>query len=280
MVARDIVVIGASAGGLLAIRRLLLELPSDFRAVVFAAVHRPPYEKRSDLLTELVAFNSLLQPRRAVDGQGFAHGEIYVAPANTHLLVERGVIRLERSPVESRARPSIDALFRSAAVAYGRRVVGVVMSGVLNDGTVGLWQIRKHGGIAIAQDPAEADYGDMPQSAIDNVPLHYWLPAAEIARVLAELAAGQPQPHDMSGSRPARVLIVEDERIVAENLASRLQDRGYAVVASVATGEDAITVAAETMPDIVLMDVSLGGPCAARRQPRSCGSTFSCPSCI
>jgi DNA-binding NarL/FixJ family response regulator len=91
------------------------------------------------------------------------------------------------------------------------------------------------------------------------VPLHYCLPAAEIARVLVELAAGRPQAPDNPGSRPARLLIVEDERIVARNLANRLGDRGYSVVGSVASGEDAITAAATVMPDLVLMDVSLEG---------------------
>jgi two-component system chemotaxis response regulator CheB len=104
----------------------------------------------------VLASKSPLRPRPAADGQRFTHGEIFVAPPDRHMLVERGVIRLERSPIESRARPSVDALFRSAALAYGRRVVGVVLSGLLSDGSVGLWQIRRHGGIAIAQDPGEA----------------------------------------------------------------------------------------------------------------------------
>jgi AmiR/NasT family two-component response regulator len=99
----------------------------------------------------------------------------------------------------------------------------------------------------------------MPQSAAEQVPLHYCLRSAEIARVLAELAAGQPQPADISGSRPARLLIVEDERIVAHNLANGLRQRGYSVVDVVASGEDAIAAAASAMPDLVLMDVSLDG---------------------
>jgi chemotaxis response regulator CheB len=259
MAARDIVVIGASAGGVTTIRRLLSNLPSDFKAVAFVALHRSQQEPQRDYLADILAFKSPLRPRPAVDGQRFTLGEIYVAPADTHLLVQRGVIRLERSPKESRARPSVDALFRSAAAAYGRRVVGVVLSGLLGDGSVGLWQIRKHGGIAIAQDPDEAIYPDMPQSAVDSVPLHYCLRTDEIARVLVELTSGQPQMSDISGSRPARLLIVEDERIVAQNLANRLRERGYTIVGSVATGEDAIAAAASEMPDLVLMDVSLEG---------------------
>jgi chemotaxis response regulator CheB len=259
MAARDIIVIGGSAGGVTTIRQLVSILPSDFKAVVFVALHRPPCAHGRDYLADVLAFKSPLRPRAADDGQRFTHGEIYVAPADMHMIVQRGVIRLERSPKESRSRPSVDALFRSAAEAYGRRVVGVVLSGLLGDGSVGLWQIRKRGGIVIAQDPAEAEYPDMPQSAVDSVPLHYCLRVTEIARVLTELAAGEPQLSDISGSRPARLLIVEDERIVAQNLATRLRERGYAVVGSVATGEDAIAAAASQMPDLVLMDVSLEG---------------------
>src|SRR5262245_11199780 len=134
MAARDIVVIGASAGGPMTIRELLSSLPSDFKAVVLVALHRPPLTQERDCMADVLAFKSSLQPRAAVDGQRFAHGEIYVAPPDTHLIVERGLLRLERSPKESLSRPSVDALFRSAALAYGRRVVGVVMSGLLGDG--------------------------------------------------------------------------------------------------------------------------------------------------
>jgi two-component system chemotaxis response regulator CheB len=140
MVSRDIIVIGASAGGVRTIQRVLSELASDFRGVVFIALHRSPHEHGRDLLADILALKCSLRPRPAVDGQRFAHGEIYVAPRDTHLLVQRSLIRLERSPKESRARPSVDALFRSAALAYGRRVVGVVLSGLLDDGSVGLWQ--------------------------------------------------------------------------------------------------------------------------------------------
>jgi two-component system chemotaxis response regulator CheB len=98
MAARDVVVIGASAGGVTVIQRLLSSLPSDFRGVVFVAIHRPPQLDTPDFLPRVLAYKSSLRPRPAVDGQRFTHGEIYVAPPNSHLLVERGVIRLERSP--------------------------------------------------------------------------------------------------------------------------------------------------------------------------------------
>jgi chemotaxis response regulator CheB len=259
MAGRDIVVIGASAGGVTALRRLLPSLPPDFRATVFVALHRWPHENLPDSLPDLLALNSPLTPRAAVNGKKFAHGEIYVAPADTHLLVDRGVIRVECSPRESHTRPSVDALFRSAAMAYGRRVVGVVLTGMLDDGTVGLWQIRKYGGIAIVQDPAEAEQDAMPPSAIENVPVHYSLPLKEIAWMLGALAAEPPSAPEPIGPKYVRLLIVEDERNVAKDLANRLQRLGYSVVGSVSSGEDAIGTAAATMPDLVLMDVSLAG---------------------
>lgn len=258
MAGRDIVVIGASAGGVTALCRVLPSVPPDFRATVFVALHRWPHENPPDSLPDLLARNSPLTPRAAVNGKTFAHGELYVAPADTHLLVDRGVIRLECSPRESHAPPSVDALFRSAATAYGRRVVGVVLTGILNDGTAGLWHIRKHGGIAIVQDPAEAEDATA-HSAIENVPAHYSLPLKEIAWMLGALAAEPPRAPEPIGPKYARLLIVEDERVVTKDLTNRLQRLGYSIVGSVSSGEDAITTAAVAMPDLVLMDVSLAG---------------------
>lgn len=255
MFRRDIVVLGASAGGVATIRRLMSSLPADLDATVFVAMHRPPHPGQPDRLGEVLAFESPLRLRPAIDGHRFARGEIYVAPPDMHLIVERGVIRLERSPKESAARPSVDALFRSAALAYGRRVVGIVLTGMLSDGTVGLWQIRKRGGIAIAQDPSEAAYDGMPRSAIANVPVHYCLPIDEIGRKLGELTRSP----DSEPGTSVRLMIVEDDRIVARDLRDRLRELGYSVVSSVATAEEAIKVASAVTPDLVLMDIALAG---------------------
>jgi chemotaxis response regulator CheB len=259
MAAHDIVVIGASAGGVDATRSVLSQLPADFPAAVFIALHRPPVVKDRGLLDRVLTRDSALVPRIAMDGQRFHHGEVYVAPPDVHLLVERGAIRLERGPKEIMARPSVDVLFRSAALAYGRRVAGVVLTGTLTDGTLGLWQIRKHGGIAIVQDPREAAHHGMPRYAMEHVPVHHCLRLRDIAPALIELAGEQPSAPRLSGPRSARLLIVEDERVVAMDLANRLRELGYVVVGSVASGEKAIAAAAELMPDLVLMDVSLAG---------------------
>jgi chemotaxis response regulator CheB len=234
-------------------------LPPTLPAAVFVAVHRLPSTKATDSLARVLTGGAALTPHPALDGERFRRGAIYVAPADMHLLVERGVMRLERSPRESQSRPSVDALFRSAAEAYGRRVVGVLLTGVLSDGSVGLWQIRKRGGITIAQDPAEAMYPDMPSSALTSVPVHRCLPLSEIGPTLIALATDVPGAPPLSGSRTARVLIVEDERIVALDLENRLRELGYVVVGSVSSGEVALEAAPTVMPDVVLMDVHLAG---------------------
>jgi two-component system chemotaxis response regulator CheB len=217
MAAHDIIVIGASAGGVTSIQRLLSLLPSDLPAAIFDVLHRLAV-RRTDDLADVLAVRASLPARAAVDGERFHHGKVYVAPRDAHLLVERGVIRLERSPKESYSRPSVDVLFRSAALSYGRRVVGVLLTGILSEGTVGLWQIRKHGGITIAQDPAEAEFDDMPRSAIANVPVDCCLQIAAIGRTLVELATGQPSARSVH-----RELNGDDLKVVLHPVASFLE---------------------------------------------------------
>ena len=124
----------------------------------------------------------------AQDGEPISPGRIYVAPHDHHLLVEPGHLRVVRGPRENHHRPAVDPLFRSAALTYGPRVVGVVLSGALNDGTAGLIAIKRRGGVAIVQDPAEALVPGMPGSALRNVAIDYCLPIADISPLLAQLA--------------------------------------------------------------------------------------------
>lgn len=225
---RDIVVIGASAGGIVALKRLVQMLPSDLNASIFIVLHRSDLLAQTerdgrDTLAEVLSKGVSLPVTSPDDGERFKRGHVYVAPSACHLLIEGGLVRLERSPRESSFRPSADALFRSAALEYGRRVIGVVLSGLLTDGTAGLWQIRKRGGVAIAQDPAEAEFSDMVKSAINNVAIDFCLCAKDIGKKIVELCT----PAKASESSRAKVLIVEDERIVAMNLKSRLTKLGY-----------------------------------------------------
>jgi chemotaxis response regulator CheB len=260
MKSRQIVVMGASAGGVTAMTAVLDRLPGNFPAVVFCVLHRPPaaWGETSDALVSVLSFNAGLPVHAAVDSARFQAGNVYVCPANYHLLVESGFIRLELSPKQIHVRPSIDALFRSAALSYGRRVIAVLMTGALYDGTSGLWEIKKRGGVTIVQDPSDAAFPGMPQAAIDNVAIDHVLPVRSIADKLIELTS-QDAAKSPSDQEMPKVLIVEDEGVVAKNLELRLQQLGYEVVASVNSGEVAITAAAEKGPDVILMDIYLAG---------------------
>ena len=277
MAARDIIVMGASAGGLQAIQSLLAHLPGDLPASIFITQHRANVSNIPDFLPGIYLKNSSLVPGAALDGAQFEHGRVYVAPSGSHLLIERGLMRLEQSPHENHTRPSIDVLFRSAALSYGRRVVGVLLSGTGTDGTVGLWQIQKRGGITLVQDPAEAAFDGMPKNAIANVPVHFTLPVVEIAETILALVTAFPKPAPLHPSQPARVLIVEDERILAMNLQNRVRDLGYEVVGSVASGEAAIETAETTLPDLVLMDIYLAGDMTGTEAARIIWERFQVP---
>lgn len=192
MSGHDMIVIGASAGGLEALSKLLYDLPPDLPAALFIVIHISAHS-RSLLPTIL---NRSLKKRhqqtswRAVhpkDGEAIQHGQIYVAPPNHHLLVKEGYVHLSRGPQENSHRPAVDPLFRTVARVYKRRVVGIVLSGALDDGTAGLAAVKQLGGVAVVQDPDEALYSGMPQSAIENVCVDYVLPVSDIASLLAQL---------------------------------------------------------------------------------------------
>jgi two-component system chemotaxis response regulator CheB len=183
----DIIVVGASAGGVEALSELVRGLPGDLPAAVFIVLHVPA--QSPSILPQILARAGKLPATHALDGEEIAPGRVYIAPPDNHLLVERGHVRVVRGPKENRCRPAVDPMFRSAALAYGPRVVGVILTGALDDGTVGLRDLKKRGGTTIVQDPREALYPGMPQSALDNVKVDYCLPLAEIAPLLAHLAS-------------------------------------------------------------------------------------------
>lgn len=182
----DIIVIGASAGGVEALQKVVRGLPSDLPAAIFVVVHTSP--QSPGLLPEILNRTGPLPASYPKDGEIIEEGHIYIAPANYHLLVERGIIRVVRGPKENRHRPAIDPLFRSAARYYGPRVIGVILSGMLDDGTFGLLTIKQRGGLTITQEPADALYPEMPAKVIRLVrQLDYTLPATQIGPRLAEL---------------------------------------------------------------------------------------------
>ena len=187
MPGHEIIVVGASAGGVEAVPRLIASLPQNLPASIFVVLHIPALGP--DLLAEIVGRNAALTVKNAVDGEVIEPGRVYLAPPDQHLQVELGIVRLTRGPRENRHRPAIDALFRSAAEAYGPRVTGVVLSGYLDDGTAGLNSVKTHGGIAIVQDPKDAAAPGMPESALRNVKVDHCLPLADIGPLLVRLVS-------------------------------------------------------------------------------------------
>ena len=194
MSGHDIIVVGASAGGVETLCQLVSSLPQDLAAAVFIVLHIPVHGKSMlpTILNRAIAKQhgelSSLQARHPTDGELISPGRIYVAPSDKHLLIKDRCIHLARSARENSHRPAIDPLFRTAARSYGQRVVGVILSGLLDDGTAGLAVIKQRGGVAIAQDPEEALYSGMPSSAIENVDVDYILKVGDIAKTLTYLA--------------------------------------------------------------------------------------------
>lgn len=182
----DIILIGASAGGVQALVELARGLPADLPAAVFVVLHLSPYSKST--MPAILGRAGLLPAMHPEDRRPIRPGEIYVAPPDHHLVVEHGLVRLSHGPSENGYRPAVDVLFRTGAQVYGPRVVGVVLTGNLDDGTAGLALIKKHGGIAVVQDPEDAEHPGMPRSAIHSVAVDHVAGLAEIPALLERLA--------------------------------------------------------------------------------------------
>jgi two-component system, chemotaxis family, protein-glutamate methylesterase/glutaminase len=206
MARRNIIVVGASAGGSEALSKLCSTLPSDFKAAVFVVWH---LGKMSEgYLPKILEKNSNLPVKNAEDDEEFKNGNIYIAPPDRHLIIQETKIRTTKGPKENRFRPSVDPLFRSAAYYFTNRVIGIILSGTLNDGTAGLWAIKDNGGISIVQNPLEAQFSGMPEDAIKNVEVDFVLPVNEIGRLLPELIKEEVTEED---SKPAVPFSIEVE---------------------------------------------------------------------
>jgi two-component system chemotaxis response regulator CheB len=182
-----VVVVGASAGGVDALADLAASLPGDLPAAVFVVLHLPA--TGTSALPEILGRHGPLPAGHVRDGEPIQPGQIYVAPPDHHVLLRTGHVHLSRGPRENGHRPAVDPLFRSAAREYATRVVGVVLSGALDDGTGGLLAIKSRGGIAVVQDPADALYPGMPGNALQHVEVDHVLPAAAMGELLARLIA-------------------------------------------------------------------------------------------
>lgn len=206
----DIVVVGSSAGGIEALKQLVSRLPAELPAAICIAQHIAA--DSPGLLAGIIARDAHLPTALATDRMPLELGTILVAPPDRHLLIERGYVRVVRGPRENLHRPSIDPLFRSAAAAYGSRVVGIVLTGLLYDGTAGLQAIKSRGGISMVQDPAEAQFASMPLSALNQVQIDHCLPLAGLAERLIALVGESEAAHEIGDSRLREEAAMADGR--------------------------------------------------------------------
>ena len=207
-----VVVLGASAGGVQALSTIVAGLPEDLDAAVFVVLHIPA--QSPSRLRDILARRSRLPVSPARDGEPIRAGRIIVATPDRHLMLDEGAVRVTRGPKESRSRPSIDVLFRSAAASCGRRAIGVVLTGLLDDGSAGLWAIKDRGGIALVQSPETCEQPSMPESAIRYVDVDAVVALDEmaseiVARVRSAAVASKVEAPAVS------------ERMKVENLIAR-----------------------------------------------------------
>lgn len=198
---RNIVVIGASAGGVDALRTLFARLPTGLSISYFVVLHlSAQYPSQLDRILQAM---TPMPVAFASDRQHILPDTVYIAPPDRHLMLERECIRIARGPRECHSRPAADVLFRSAALVFGQRVIGVVLSGSLDDGTAGLWQIKDRNGLALVQDPEEAQHRSMPDSAIEHVDVDFVGTIDALATRIAQ-AAIEALPQLPGAEKPPR----------------------------------------------------------------------------
>ncbi|WP_407150628.1 chemotaxis protein CheB [Bradyrhizobium sp. ORS 86] len=214
---RDIIVIGGSAGATAPLRDILSRLPPDLPAAVFIVLHIPAHG--IGILATVASAAGGLPVRQAESGMVIENGHVYLAAPDHHLLIHNGHIMLGRGPRENLVRPAIDPLFRSAALHYGPRVIGVVLSGLLSDGATGLTAIKRCGGLAVVQDPKDAISDEMPLRALEATTVDLCVPSARLGDVLSDLVREQagaslPIPPEIA----LEVQIAAGERVDSDTL--------------------------------------------------------------
>ena len=187
MTMKRLVVIGSSAGGIDALRTLVAGFPDGFSAPICLVSHTSP--DSPGLLADILNRAGRLPVAQAGDRRRLEAGHVYVAPPDRHLLIEPGLVRVTTGPREHGFRPAIDPLFQSAAQVFGPAAIGVILSGNLDDGTAGLWTIKRLGGIAIVQDPADALFPSMPLHASRHVDVDYTVSLSTMAALLVKLTS-------------------------------------------------------------------------------------------
>lgn len=227
MLVRNIIVVGASAGGVEALQRLCSALPANLPACIFVAQHLSPSAR--SMMPQLLNRAGPLHAVAPVDGQTIEEGHIYVAAPDHHILLRDGRVLMRRGPFENRTRPAVNALFRSAAIHYGSRVIGVVLTGLLDDGTEGLIAIKAAGGLSVVQDPDDAEWPSMPRNALKRDHVDHSLPLADMAALLVRLSqekAGRslplPQEYHVEDRIAAQEFAVVEREIVTPGRPSHI----------------------------------------------------------
>lgn len=212
-----VIVIGASAGGLRAVAELVSHISPDFNTAIFVVLH-VSRNSMGKILVQHLQKNTTYTCVLAEDGLEINKGHLYIAPPDYHLIIKLGTMKVIKGPHENRWRPSIDVLFRSAAAAYDSRTVGIVLTGMLDDGTSGMSAIKRSGGICIVQEPAEAEFEDMPINVLNNVEVDYRVPIADMGYVLQDVFA---KPNNTNANIPEDVII---EASITERMVSGMED--------------------------------------------------------
>ncbi|MCW3077757.1 MAG: hypothetical protein JWO32_2366 [Bacteroidetes bacterium] len=212
-----IIVIGASAGGINAAIELLSKLNKNINAAVFITFHLSK-KSNAKILARALQKHTQLKCIEATDKLKIQKGCVYLAPADSHLFIKKGTMLLTKGPTENRWRPSIDVLFRSEAVAYGTKTVGIILSGLMNDGTSGMHAIKKSGGTCIVQDPNEAEFNDMPSSVLDHVKVDYTASVNDMAYVLEDVVSKKPKKQIVI---PPEIMT---ETAITEKMAGEIND--------------------------------------------------------
>jgi two-component system chemotaxis response regulator CheB len=213
-----VVVVGASAGGLNSVIELCAQLTKEMNVAVFVVLHIS-HISMSDILVDRIQKSSSLTCKSAEHDESIRANHIYLAVPDSHLVMKDHKIVLGNGPAENRWRPSIDVLFRSAAASFGNRAIGVVLSGMLHDGTSGMIAIQRSGGTSIVQDPLEADYPDMPQSVLDNMKVDYCVSISQMGAIIKEKTRnGLPPDVDVPEDVKAEAEISQRVAVGIENV--------------------------------------------------------------
>jgi two-component system chemotaxis response regulator CheB len=218
---RDIVVIGASSGGLEALLEIVPSLPGELPAAIFIVVHVSA--QGTSQLPQILSRAGSIPAAHARDKEAIERGRIYVAPPDFHLLLSDGHVRVLRGPQENNHRPAIDALFRTAAGTYGPRVIAIVLSGMLDDGAAGLFAVKNRGGLAIVQDPGDALFPDMPRNAMSAVPVDYCISKREIGPLIVELT----QSKGKAGQSGAIMAQNKDDNLEKETRIEGMEEEAF-----------------------------------------------------